>query len=121
MGYSLGGLLARYMIGHVQGRLMSTTSHLTSFFSVLHSRNFFADITPINFATIATPHVGLITRGSFRLKVTASLGPYLLSRTGEHFYGVDKWGDTGRPLLEVMSDEGEYVLVKLMCFFSHYI
>ena len=38
------------------------------------------------------------------------MAPYFLSRTGEHFYGVDSWSGTGRPLLEVLSDKGERTL-----------
>jgi hypothetical protein len=41
------------------------------------------------------------------------LGPLLLSRTGKQFYGVDKdiWSPrdkNGKPLLEVMADEGAF-------------
>ena len=88
VGYSLGGLVSRYLIG------------------ILHQRKFFEKVTPVNFATVATPHIGLVRFPSFRSKMFAFLGPRLLSRTGEQFYAVDKWSASGRPLLEVMADPG---------------
>ena len=60
----------------------------------------------MNFNTVATPHIGLIRYPTFRSTLFATLGPKLLSRTGEQFYAVDKWSARGRPLLEVMADPG---------------
>ncbi|KAF8074750.1 DUF676-domain-containing protein [Lyophyllum atratum] len=85
-GYSLGGLIARYVIG------------------ILHQKGFFEKVTPVNFNTIATPHLGLPRYPSIMSALTSSLGPRLLSRTGEQFYLVDKWSASGRPLIEVMAD-----------------
>lgn len=93
VGYSLGGLVSRYMVG------------------VLHQRKFFEKVTPMNFCTVATPHIGLLRYQSFRSRMFAFLGPKLLSRTGEQFYAVDKWSAAGRPLLEVMADPGEHHLI----------
>lgn len=42
------------------------------------------------------------------------LGPRFLSRTGEQFYGVDKWGVTQRSLLEVMADPSELDLASVV-------
>ena len=67
VGYSLGGLVARYMLG------------------VLHQRELFNTVTPCNFCTVATPHIGLIRSAGFRSRMFAFLGPRLLSRNGELF------------------------------------
>lgn len=88
-GYSLGGLVARYVVG------------------VLHQRNFFKNVAPVNFNTIATPHIGLPRYPSLISSLASSLGPKLLSRTGEQFYCADQWSPSGRPLIEVMADPGE--------------
>ncbi|GLB43424.1 putative lipid particle protein [Lyophyllum shimeji] len=85
-GYSLGGLISRYVIG------------------ILHQKGFFDRVTPVNFNTLATPHIGLPRYPSLMSTLTSSLGPKLLSRTGEQFYLADKWSARGRPLIEVMAD-----------------
>ncbi|KAF8805075.1 DUF676-domain-containing protein [Phlegmacium glaucopus] len=85
-GYSLGGLIARYLIG------------------ILYHAGFFENITPVNFNTIATPHAGLPRYLSLFSSLSSVLGPRLLSRTGEQFYCADKWSSKGRPLLVVMAD-----------------
>ena len=91
-GYSLGGLVGRYVIG------------------ILHQRKFFENVTPINFNTVATPNLGLVSYRSLISRITSSLGPKLLSRTGEQFYCVDRWSRTGRPLLDVMADPSELAI-----------
>ncbi|KAG7444914.1 lipid particle protein [Guyanagaster necrorhizus] len=97
-GYSLGGLVSRYVVG------------------ILHQRGFFQDVTPFNFNTIATPHVGLPTYPSFLSILFSTLGPRLLSRTGEQFYCVDKWSTTGRPLLDIMADPDQIFYKSLAAF-----
>jgi hypothetical protein len=87
-GYSLGGLVSRYLLG------------------VLHQRKFFENVTPVNFNTFATPHIGLPRYPNFFSALANSLGPKLLSRTGEQFFAVDKWSPSGRSLLAVMADPG---------------
>ncbi|KAK7686254.1 hypothetical protein QCA50_010474 [Cerrena zonata] len=99
-GYSLGGLIARYVIG------------------ILHQERFFDKITPVNFTTVATPHIGLIRYTSIRSSLFAALGPKLLSRTGEQFYAVDKWSAHGRPLVEVMADPNR-VFHQALALFPH--
>ena len=107
-GYSLGGLVARYLIGW---GLKSTSARLRGFSStqcsVLYHKGFFENVTPVNFNTIATPHAGLPRYPSFLSSISTLLGPKLLSRTGEQFFCVDKWSRKGRPLLIVMADPGE--------------
>ncbi|CAK5274045.1 unnamed protein product, partial [Mycena citricolor] len=99
-GYSLGGLVSRYVIG------------------ILRQRSFFDHIAPINFNTFATPHIGLVRYASFFSSMASFLGPKLLSRTGEQFYCVDKWSAKGRPLLEVMADPDRIFYQALASFKS---
>lgn len=89
-GYSLGGLVARYLVG------------------ILHHRGFFSAIAPVNFTTIATPHIGLLKYSTWFSKLSNALGPKLLARTGSQFYAKDDYADTGRPLVDIMSDPGEH-------------
>jgi hypothetical protein len=98
-GYSLGGLIARYVIG------------------ILKQREFFESVKPMNFNTIATPHLGLpIWNGTFFSSVSNFFGPTLLSRTGEQFYGVDNYASTGKPLLEIMADSSRVFYQSLAAF-----
>ena len=64
---------------------------------------------PVNFNTLATPHLGIPRYPTYLSSTFAALGPRLLSRTGEQFYAVDKWdGPEGRPLLDIMSRKGVF-------------
>ncbi|TRM64815.1 putative serine esterase-domain-containing protein [Schizophyllum amplum] len=97
-GYSLGGLISRYAIG------------------ILKQKGLFEDITPVNFITVATPHLGLIRYRTTLYTLFAYFGPKLLARTGEQFYCVDKWSATGRSLLEVMADPERIFYQTLQSF-----
>lgn len=88
-GYSLGGLYARYAI------------------AILQQNNFFKKVQPVNFATIATPHIGIPrSPGSLFSRIVRAVGSNMLGSTGQQLYALDDWAGTGRPLLEVMADKG---------------
>ena len=70
----------------------------------------FETIKPVNFTTFATPHLGLLKYPTMFSKLANKLGPWLLSRTGEQFFAVDKWSKRGRPLVELMADPGKHRL-----------
>ncbi|KAK7012219.1 DUF676-domain-containing protein [Favolaschia claudopus] len=97
-GYSLGGLVARYVVG------------------ILRQSAFFDEIRPVNFNTIATPHLGLPRYRSLLSSFTSYIGPRLLSRTGEQFFCADRWSLKGRPLLEVMADPDRIFYQALASF-----
>ncbi|KAH9039344.1 DUF676-domain-containing protein [Lactarius pseudohatsudake] len=99
-GYSLGGLLARYVVG------------------ILHQRNFFVAVTPVNFNTIATPHIGLLEYPSLRSRLSSIVVPRFFSRTGKQFYAVDRWSNTGKSLLEIMTDPA-HVFYQGLKLFPH--
>ncbi|KAI0028931.1 putative serine esterase-domain-containing protein [Vararia minispora EC-137] len=100
LGYSLGGLVARYLVG------------------IMHQKRMFETIKPVNFNTIATPHIGLLQYPTLFSRLASRFGPTLLSRTGEQFFGVDKWSQRGRPLIEVMADP-ERVFYQGLVLFEH--
>ncbi|KAG2075726.1 DUF676-domain-containing protein [Suillus decipiens] len=97
-GYSLGGLVARYAIG------------------VLHQSKFFETVQPVNFNTLATPHIGIPKFPSTFSSISSFLGPKLLSRSGEQFFCVDKWSPRGRPLVEVLADPDRIFYQALILF-----
>ncbi|KAJ7606155.1 DUF676-domain-containing protein [Mycena polygramma] len=82
--YSLGGLIARYLIG------------------VLYSRGFFDSVDAINFTSLTTPHAGIPPHPHTN-RILFWLGTTLLGRTGKQLHLQDSWAETGRPLLEVMA------------------
>ncbi|KAI9144676.1 putative serine esterase-domain-containing protein [Paraphysoderma sedebokerense] len=86
LGYSLGGIIARYAVGK------------------LYSMGFFKHVTPSNFVTIATPHLGGLKKESslFR-KIFNEIPRRGLYRSGKQMALMDKdWN--GVPLLVLMSD-----------------
>ena len=97
-GYSLGGLVARYIVG------------------ILYHRDFFKTIIPVNFTTIATPHLGLLRYPTWISSLFNFLGPKFLARTGTQFYAKDAFGNTGKPLVEIMADQRSVFLKGLASF-----
>lgn len=83
LGYSLGGLIARYLAG------------------LLYSRGFFNSIEPISFTTLATPHVGIPRTSGWFSKVAAYVGGRLLGRTGRQIVSHRGWDsfDVADPLI----------------------
>ena len=101
MGYSLGGLIARYTVG------------------LLYSSGLFERIEPVNFTTFATPHLGVRTpKRGWRSELWNVLGAKTLSVSGQQMFLVDRFRDTGRPLLAVLADESS-VFVKGLRRFRH--
>ncbi|KAF2126864.1 lipase/serine esteras-like protein [Dothidotthia symphoricarpi CBS 119687] len=101
IGYSLGGLIARFCIG------------------ILYHRGVFEKIQPVNFTTFATPHLGVRTplRG-YHSHVWNVLGARTLSMSGRQLFGVDRFRDTGRPLLAVLADP-ESIFIQALAQFKH--
>ena len=100
VGYSLGGLVARYAIG------------------VLDHDGFFETMQPVNFTTFASPHLG--TRTPLKLwtsQVFNAFGPRVISASGQQLFVMDKFRDTGKPLLEVMT-EPESIFVHALAKFQ---
>ncbi|KIM52464.1 hypothetical protein SCLCIDRAFT_32638 [Scleroderma citrinum Foug A] len=100
MGYSLGGLIARYVIG------------------ILHQNKFFEAVTPVNFNTIATPHVGIPSFPTAQSSIRSFFGRNFMSRTGQQFYCADKWSPNGRTLIEVLGDP-EYIFYQALLLFPN--
>ncbi|KAN0112712.1 DUF676 domain containing protein [Hyaloscypha variabilis] len=100
VGYSLGGLVARFCVG------------------LLYSKGFFEKITPVNFTTFATPHLGVRTplRG-WHNHIWNVLGARTLSASGRQLFTIDNFRDTGKPLLEVLADP-ESIFIKGLALFE---
>ncbi|PWN48741.1 DUF676-domain-containing protein [Violaceomyces palustris] len=92
IGYSLGGLIARYVIGllYSQG-FFSTDSSGTSTPSSFPSPNITFQSRPkaVSLTTLATPHIGLPPSSSGFKKLVAYIGGRMIGRTGRQLYGID--------------------------------
>ncbi|BGP21280.1 lipid particle protein [Rhodotorula toruloides] len=75
VGYSLGGLVARYVLGLLNSRTPS----------------FFSTVRPVNFTTFASPALGIPQYKSFWSRTFRFLGSRLLSRTGNQLYERDRF------------------------------
>ncbi|KAI4672895.1 uncharacterized protein J4E78_001398 [Alternaria triticimaculans] len=101
VGYSLGGLIARYAIG------------------LLFHRGIFEKIHPVNFTTFATPHLGVRTPlKGYHSHIWNVLGARTLSMSGRQLFGVDKFRDTDRSLLAVLADP-ESIFIRGLAQFKH--
>ncbi|KAF7840316.1 putative lipase spac4a8.10 [Senna tora] len=129
LAHSLGGLFARYAIAVLYSpdahdshqpsdQENSETSQRTSL-----SRGSIAGLEPINFITLATPHLGV--RGKNQLpfllgvpileKLAAPIAPIFVGRTGSHLFLTD--GKPNRPplLLRMASDCEDGKFIFLFC------
>lgn len=99
IGYSLGGLVARYAIGllHAKGRL-----------DTLECMNFTAFASP--FLGVRSPRRGMANT------VWNALGGRILSMSGRQLFGIDAFRDTGRPLLAVLADPDSIFMAALARF-----
>ncbi|KAI5860171.1 DUF676-domain-containing protein [Durotheca rogersii] len=87
VGYSLGGLVARYAVG------------------LLEMRGVLDRVEPVNFTTFVSPHLGVRTplRG-WHSQAWNVMAARTLSMSGRQLFLIDDYRDTGRPLLSVLTD-----------------
>lgn len=99
VGYSLGGLVARYAIG------------------LLDARGWLGRLEPLNFTTFATPHVGvrLPARG-VRSQLFNVLGARTISVSGRQLFLIDSFRGTGKPLLSILADPDSIFIQGLAKF-----
>ena len=99
VGYSLGGLVARYTIG------------------LLYHKGYFERMQPVNFTTFATPHLGVRTplRG-YQNHLWNVLGARTLSAAGRQLFTIDNFRQTTRPLLGVLADSDSIFIHALKQF-----
>jgi hypothetical protein len=99
VGYSLGGLVSRYAIG------------------LLYHKGLFDTIEPVNFTTFATPHLGVRSPlKGLSNQIVNVLGARTLSMSGRQIFLIDKFRDTGRPLLAVLADSNSIFIQALKAF-----
>ncbi|KAJ8761443.1 hypothetical protein K2173_001574 [Erythroxylum novogranatense] len=128
LAHSLGGLFARYAIAVLYSKCASTSGQSgdhndserpDSYPGASLRRGTIAGLEPINFITLATPHLGV--RGRKQLpfllgislleKIAAPLAPFLVGQTGSQLFLTD--GQPNKPplLLRMASDceDGQFI------------
>jgi hypothetical protein len=99
VGYSLGGLVARYAIG------------------LLYHKGYFEKMTPVNFTTFVTPHLGVRTPlTGYPNHLWNVLGARTLSMSGRQLFMIDNFRNTDRPLLSVLADPDSIFIRALAQF-----
>lgn len=101
IGYSLGGLITRFAIG------------------ILSYKKYFDSITPVNFVTFCSPHVGVLTPGTtLSIKSFNKFVPYLLGNSGKQIFLKDsiKFDNTNISLLELMANKNSIFYKGLQQF-----
>ncbi|PNH76597.1 hypothetical protein VD0001_g1032 [Verticillium dahliae] len=102
VGYSLGGLVARYAVG------------------LLYAKGLLDKLECMNFTTFASPHLGVRTPlKGWHNHVWNVLGARTLSMSGRQLFTIDKFRDTGRPLLVVLADPNSIFMSGLKKFKRH--
>ncbi|KAL2839048.1 putative serine esterase-domain-containing protein [Aspergillus pseudoustus] len=99
VGYSLGGLIARYALG------------------LLYSQGWLDKLEPTNFTTFASPHLGVRApvRGAQNLFFNG-LGSRTVSVSGQHLFLTDTFRDSGKPLLRVLAEPDSIFIQGLSKF-----
>lgn len=87
VGYSLGGLISRYVIG------------------CLHEMGFFNEVTPVFYSSFATPHIGVrfFKKQVFDI-VSNSCAPFLFGKTGNQLFLTD----SQKLLIEMANPSSRY-------------
>lgn len=99
VGYSFGGLVARYAIG------------------LLYSNGWFSKIEPVNFTTFATPHLGVRTPIlGVHSHFWNILGSRTISISGQQLFMTDSFRDSNRPILSVLADPNSIFIQALLQF-----
>jgi hypothetical protein len=99
VGYSLGGLIARYCVGLLEKRLELRNVEL------------------VNFITFATPHLGVrAPRRGYRSSMWNAVAARTLSKSGHQLFLIDSFRDLGRPLLGILADPGSIFVRALSRF-----
>lgn len=101
VGYSLGGLVARYALG------------------LLDARGWLDKLEPVNFTTFVAPHVGVRTPSKgFHNHIWNVMGARALSMSGRQLFMIDSFRGTGKPLLSLLADP-DSIFMRALAKFKH--
>ncbi|KAL9932779.1 hypothetical protein V8E36_008478 [Tilletia maclaganii] len=130
IGYSLGGLISRYLVALLHSRHFFTLvpdAHIPAGLDEDTVRILRTPPVPVQFVTLATPHLGMLPPSSGFRRFAAFIGARALSRTGEQLFlkdsgweAIDEPATQGkrpsRGLIEAMSTPDSLFLSSLQRF-----
>nr|VDD06303.1 unnamed protein product [Brassica rapa] len=112
LAHSLGGLFARHAVAVLYSAAASDGAAVSNSGNSHLPRGLLAGLEPINFITLATPHLGV--RGRKQLpfllgvpileRLAAPLAPFVVGRTGSQLFLTDGKADKPPLLLRMASD-----------------
>ncbi|KAI3471011.1 hypothetical protein Pfo_027674 [Paulownia fortunei] len=127
IAHSVGGLVARYAIGKLyRPPNRGSGEELSANACNEGPKGTIADLQPINFITVATPHLG--SRGNKQVpflfgltaleRAASRVIHWIFRRTGQHLFLTD--GDEGKPplLRRMVEDNGEYPFMSALRSFQ---
>ncbi|KAG7014847.1 hypothetical protein SDJN02_22476, partial [Cucurbita argyrosperma subsp. argyrosperma] len=127
VAHSVGGLVARYAIGKLYRPAETKKLEASSTNGQpQESSGTIGGLEPVNFVTVATPHLG--SRGNKQVpflfglaaieKLASLIIHWILRRTGEHLFMTDD--DGGKPPLvqRMIEDQGEYYFMSALMSFK---
>lgn len=127
VAHSVGGLVARYAIGRLYKPPKTDTGEdISANAGEQESKGTIANLLPINFITVATPHLG--SRGNKQVpflfgvtafeKVAAGVIHLIFRRTGRHLFLTDN--DDGKPplLKRMVGDNAECYFMSALSSFK---
>ncbi|KAH8695565.1 putative lipase/serine esterase [Talaromyces proteolyticus] len=101
VGYSLGGLVARYAIG------------------LLQANGWLDKVEPVNFTTFVSPHVGVRSPlKGLPNHIWNILGARTVSMSGRQMFMIDDFRGTGQPLLSLLADPNS-IFMRGLAKFRH--
>ncbi|KAL8090805.1 hypothetical protein AgCh_040032 [Apium graveolens] len=127
LSHSLGGLFTRYAIAVLYTPYVSSDQHIDNLVcptkenskEVPLKQGLIAGLQPINFITLATPHLGVRGRKQFPLvlgvnileRIAAPVAAFLVGRTGSQLFLTDGKPDKPPILLRMACDceEGKFI------------
>ncbi|KQK13427.1 hypothetical protein BRADI_1g10070v3 [Brachypodium distachyon] len=132
VSHSLGGLIARYAIALLYETATQTEyqeeyeKHATDTHSNPPTgQGKIAGLEPVNFITVATPHLGTrshkqmpLLRGSYRLEKMAFRMSWIAGRSGKHLFLKDIEDEKPPLLLQMVTDYGDLHFISALRSFK---
>eukprot|EP00271_Cylindrocystis_brebissonii_P009196 TRINITY_DN2386_c0_g1_i2.p1 TRINITY_DN2386_c0_g1~~TRINITY_DN2386_c0_g1_i2.p1 ORF type:complete len:544 (-),score=59.24 TRINITY_DN2386_c0_g1_i2:798-2429(-) len=124
ISHSLGGLVARFAIGQLYHMPSADKSQESPLSGKMHPGATIAGLEPVNFITLATPHLGCHGNGHFPFlfkvgfleRASPTIAPVFIGLSGQHLFLAD-----AKPqlLVRMTKDSDEGTFMSALTAFRH--